>query len=153
MPETETIEAPPDLTNLDGQAVEIIAPSATPAADELDEESRKILENIGHVAYSDIRAFLDDAGNIKPVSDWPDGAALAVSSIEAEEIFDGHGKGRQLIGILRKIKLWDKPKALEMLGRHKSLFHDRLDVNIVFDLAGRLEAMRLRRASQSQATE
>jgi len=45
---------------------------------------------------------------------------------------------------LRKIKRWDKTKALELLGRYLGLFKDRLELGVSADLAGAIEAARKR---------
>jgi phage terminase small subunit len=45
---------------------------------------------------------------------------------------------------LRKIKCWDKTRALELLGRTLGLFKDRLDAGTAQDLAAGIEAARQR---------
>jgi phage terminase small subunit len=45
---------------------------------------------------------------------------------------------------LRKIKRWDKVRALELLGRYLGLFKDRLEVGVSQDLAASIEAARQR---------
>ncbi len=45
---------------------------------------------------------------------------------------------------LRKIKRWDKTKALELLGRYLGLFKDRVELGVGSDLAHAIEAARKR---------
>lgn len=84
----------------------------------------EILLGIKQLAVSDIRRLFDDQGCILPMKEWPDDVAVCVSSIEVEELFAGRGAKRMLIGYTKKLKLWDKPKSQENLGRNKSLFKD-----------------------------
>lgn len=49
----------------------------------------------------------------------------AIASVE--ESFEGRGKKRKWIGRVRKLKLWNKPQALELLGKYIGAFGSRLD--------------------------
>ena len=53
----------------------------------------------------------------------------AISAIEVEEIFEGRGEERRKVGEVRKVKFWDKTRALELLGRHVGLIRDRSEEN------------------------
>ncbi len=95
----------------------------------LEIQSDDILRELNRIGYSDIRGLLNDDGTARPVKDWPEELARAVSSIEIEEIFEGSGRDRVWTGYLKKFKFWSKDKALENLGKHKKLFTDRLEVS------------------------
>lgn len=91
-------------------------------------EGDEILLGIKHLATSDIRRlFNPETGCLLPMNDWPDDVAVCVSSIEVEELFAGRGVDRHLIGHVKKLKLWDKPKSQENLGRNKGLFKDGVE--------------------------
>ncbi len=45
---------------------------------------------------------------------------------------------------LRKIKCWDKTRALELLGQTLGLFKERVEIEVTQDLAGAIEAARAR---------
>ena len=88
-------------------------------------EGDEILLGIKHLAVSDVRRLFDvNTGCVLPMKDWPDDIAVCVSSIEVDEIFAGKHPNRVLVGYTKKIKLWDKPKSQENLGRNKGLFKD-----------------------------
>lgn len=70
------------------------------------------------LANADLRKLFDPNGGLLPVEKWPDDVAQFVSSIEVDELYEGTGKGRQQIGWTKKVKLWDKLKALEQLAKH-----------------------------------
>lgn len=70
------------------------------------------------IATVDTDALIDkETGELLPPSQWPEGTGLAVSSIENDEIFSGRGEERTAIGIKRKVKFWDKNRALEILNK------------------------------------
>ena len=54
------------------------------------------------------------------------------------------GSSGDVVLELRKIKRWDKTKALELLGRYLGLFKDRLELGVSEDLAAAIEAARKR---------
>lgn len=58
-------------------------------------------------------------GEFKPVDEWPEIWQMMVSSFEVEELFDGFGADRELIGHTTKIRiLQGKAQILKMLGDH-----------------------------------
>ena len=76
----------------------------------------------------DIRKAYDKDGKLLPPSDWPDELAAAIASVETFEEYDGSGKDREYIGDTQKLKLWDKLKSLELLGKNLKMFIDRHEV-------------------------
>ena len=77
------------------------------------------------IATLDPRKAFDKNGNLLPVSEWPDELARVVSSIESDELFEGSGKDREHVGETKKIKFWDKLKALELASRLKKHLSDQ----------------------------
>lgn len=108
-----------------------------------------VLRELLAIARLDLAEVYDEAGNLKPIHDMPPHARKAIAGIEAVEEWSGKGKDRSFVGYTKKLKLWDKTKALEMLGRHLALFTDRLDVNMNIDLAQRLVEGRRRTGGRS----
>jgi hypothetical protein len=107
-----------------------------------------------------MKAAAADAGPAAAASpDAARGAALdsagAAGSIAVENTAAGNtaagntaaagiAGGGDMVLELRKIKRWDKTKALELLGRYLGLFKDRLELGIGADLAASIEAARKR---------
>jgi phage terminase small subunit len=89
-----------------------------------------VLRELLTFARTDIRKAFDKNGNLLPVHLLPEDVARAISGIEVEDLFDGHGEERTQIGHVRKVKFWDKVKGLELLGRHLKMFTDKFEVKV-----------------------
>lgn len=76
------------------------------------------------LAESDLRKLFNEDGSMKAVHEWPENAAQWVSAVEVDELFEGTGKERQQVGFTKKVKLWDKMKALESLAKHMNFVVD-----------------------------
>jgi len=87
----------------------------------------RALREAARLAYSDIRGLFDDKGQLKPMGAWPDGLAAAVASVEVvrRNVDSGDDHTDDVI----KLKLWDKPKNLEMLFKHMNLFKEQIELS------------------------
>lgn len=83
---------------------------------------KRVLEEYAKIAFADIRDVYNEDGSLKNISELSDEAAAALAGIETDEIFEGYGEERIQTGISKKIKRWDKVKALDSLGRHLGIF-------------------------------
>lgn len=81
------------------------------------------------LAGFDAASMFDEDGNLIPMDQWTPDIRQAVAGLEFEEIFEGRGEDRVHVGTLRKVKLVDKTKALEMLGRWQKLFTDKTELS------------------------
>ena len=99
---------------------ELEAPRLT-AADVTAENVLKELASIGKV---DVRQFFDDHGNLRPVREWtPEmGAALASFEVVQRNLTAGDDS----VDTVLKVKLWDKPKALDTLAKHLGLLIEKM---------------------------
>lgn len=94
----------------------------------LDDLSQKTIDELKKIAFSDIKDFMkfDKDGVEFKDSEEVDGTILSeVSSQTTESATKDSSTTRTNL----KIKLHDKMKALEMLGKYKSLFVDKLEVD------------------------
>ncbi|GAH07496.1 unnamed protein product, partial [marine sediment metagenome] len=78
------------------------------------------------------------------IKDMPEPLRKAIVSIETEELFDGKGEDKKSIGTAKKIKIHDRLKALEMLGKHLKMFTDVHEIPGVKNLAEQIKAARKR---------
>lgn len=85
----------------------------------------QILKEIQKVAYFDVRKLYDENNVMLPVKDWPLEVAMCIQAVETFEVKDHRGR---IIGHTQKIKMWDKLRALELLGKNKQLFNEHQQV-------------------------
>lgn len=93
-------------------------------AERVDLTADRVLEEIKHAAFLDPIDLFSDDGRLLPLKEMPERARRAISGIEVEEIYDGTGKDRQLIGYLKKIKLVSKEGTLTLAGRNLNLWKE-----------------------------
>lgn len=91
----------------------------------LDLKSETILKELLRLATVDISKAFDDMGQMKPLHQIPINIRKAISSIEVHEIFDGQGNEKTVIGLAKKLRFWDKTRALELLAKHLNLLKDQ----------------------------
>lgn len=79
--------------------------------------AERVLEEVGYLAFSDIPNYFKQIGDngiytltMEQFESMPEGASRAISSVEQSVDKDGN--------IVYKIKLWDKPRNLELLCKH-----------------------------------
>ena len=66
---------------------------------------------------------------MKNIVDIDDNTAAAISSVESFEEYQGRGDDREYIGDTKKIKMYSKEKALELLGKQLGMFKDKVEVS------------------------
>lgn len=104
-----------------------------------------VLTRLADEATADIADIYDENGNLLPVREWPlIWRQGLVQGIEVEELFEGRGQDRERVGILRKVKLDNRVKRIELIGKHIGVqaFREQvglsgeLDINAKVDLSG-----------------
>lgn len=87
---------------------------------ELTEE--RIAQELARLAYADIRKAYDASGNPLPVHLLDDDTAAALASVDVFTEFEGSGTDRQAVGETRKLKFYDKGRALSDAMKHIGMF-------------------------------
>ena len=90
----------------------------------VDVKAENVLLELGRLAFSDARRLFRSDGSLKTMEEMDDNTAAAIASVEVFEEFRGTGENRTLVGYTKKIRLWDKNKALENLAKHFKLLTD-----------------------------
>jgi len=87
-------------------------------------QERTMLE-MARISFSSVLNLYNEDGTFKPIHELDDNTAAAIQSLELNE--DGE---------IIKIKLWDKNKPMEMLGKHFKIYADitPVVVNNTFDI-------------------
>lgn len=111
-----------------------------------------MLQRLVAEVEADLADLYTDAGDLKPVDEWPKiWRQGLVVGVEIEALFDSSGKDRVQIGHTKKIKLSDRVRRLELIGKHVRInaFQDQVNVSGVEGLADRLERAKQRMDSDS----
>lgn len=88
-------------------------------------EEERLLQELRAIATVDIRDAYKPDGTLKDIKDIPYNVAAALSSVEVDELFEGYGDERRMVGYTRKVKFWDKAKAIEMFMKKHGLLIER----------------------------
>jgi len=88
---------------------------------------QSILNELKDIALADVRKAYDENNNLLPVAQWPEALARVVQAVEVSEEYSGQGDERELIGYTKRLKLWDKLRALELLGKNLKMFKEHVE--------------------------
>lgn len=106
-----------------------------------------VLNRLTEIDQMDLLDIMDDDMTIKPLSKWPKVWRQSLSGFDIAEIFEGVGKDRDLVGLMKKIKWPDKVKNLELLGKHVNVnaFREQVAVDVTLTLSQRMAKARERK--------
>lgn len=83
----------------------------------------RIIEEYAKIAFFDIREIYDVDGGLIHVKQLDDKSAGAIASIKSTEEWGEDDEGNKVvIGTNKEVKLFDKIRALQDLGKHLGLF-------------------------------
>lgn len=84
----------------------------------------RVIAEMARVAFLDIGKAFNDDGSLKPIHEIDEDTRRAIAGLEVTTLT---AEGAP-IGHLSKIKLVDKLRALELLGKHLGMFNDKLTI-------------------------
>ena len=114
------------------QIATIVAELRAKRIEAADISAARTLEELRRLAFCDAREFFDQDGNIKPVKEWS--AEMGAMVQQFEIVVKNAVAGDKHQDVVHKIRIWDKPKALELLAKHFALLVEqvRADVDVRF---------------------
>lgn len=104
-----------------------IAKVANKICDDAEIEVSDIVRELKKVGFYDPRKLFESDGSPKQILDLDDATAAVVAGLEVCELFEGNGDQKHAYGLCKKIKLADKLRALELLGRYRKMFTDKVE--------------------------
>ena len=88
-----------------------------------------VINQLARIAFGDIRKLYNESGGLKDIHSIDDDTAPIIAGIETTEEFEGYGEDREQIGYTKKIKIANKDRALDMLGKYFGIFKDKVEVS------------------------
>lgn len=88
---------------------------------------QRVIDELKALALTDLREAFDADGKLKPMSSLPPAISRAIATVEVFEEWEGRGDDRKFLGLTKKVKLWDKTKALELIGKNLKMFVDQVE--------------------------
>lgn len=102
-----------------------------------------VLRRLHSEAIADLADLYDANGNLRPISDWPEVWRTGlVAGIETTQERDGADEdGKPQYATVRKVKLTDRARLVEMIGKHVNVgaFKDRLELSGEVSIAERIK--------------
>lgn len=86
---------------------------------------QSILREIHNMGTVNLKEAFHEDGTLKPISEIPDKIMKCISGIDVLEEFDYDEGKKTLVGHTKKVKTYDRLRALEMLGKHKHMFIEK----------------------------
>lgn len=88
-----------------------------------------VLQELARLGFFDIRKLFNDDGKPLDISMIDDDTAACIAGMDVLDAYEGAGEDKEFIGYVKKYKLSDKLKALELLGRHLGMFRDKVELS------------------------
>jgi hypothetical protein len=86
-----------------------------------------VIHEVKTIAAADPRMLFRADGEFLPVHEWPEAIAKAVASVDVAEIWEGRGSERQVVGHVKKVRFYDKNKAIDTLAKTLGLMTEKVE--------------------------
>lgn len=93
-----------------------------------DLTAARVLEELRRLAFADPRRLFDENGRLKPITDWSaeDAACLASFEITSQKVKGSEDDEWETV---KKIRVWDKTKALDLVAKHFGLLKEKIELS------------------------
>lgn len=121
---------------------------------ETETDAAWVLRRLVAEVNADLADLYTDAGDLKPIEDWPEiWRQGLVAGVEVEALFAGYGEDRRQVGHVKKIKLSDRLRRLELIGKHirVNAFQEQIAVSGVEALAERIDRAKAKALAAAQS--
>lgn len=129
----------------DPRIAALIAKKMDQRSERTEVTADRIVEELAKIAFGNIGDYVkitEDGGAEVDLSETTRDQLAALTGIESHVYMDGGPDG---VAVKQtKIKMADKLKALEMLGRNMSIFNDKVRFDLNVDVVSKLKAGRRR---------
>lgn len=97
------------------------------AAEKCTVEIAEVIRELRLLGFADIAGAFKEDGTLMNPADMPEPVRRAIAGFEVMEEFEGSGRDKTQIGYTKKVKFWEKTKALELLGKHLKMWTDKVE--------------------------
>lgn len=94
---------------------------------EINLSAQAVVDELAIIAFGNLQDCFDPHGNLRPIQELTREQAAAIASLEVIKKNAEAGDGQT--DVVHKIRVWDRVKALELLGKYHQIFAERLDLN------------------------
>lgn len=125
---------------------------------ELEITAKKVMEEMGSIAFFDPAEMMDEAGQLLPIHQMPPRVRAAIASADFETRFEGRGENAVPVHVV-KLRFHSKNDMLKLMAQHFKLINDNAGVNaLATELTkqlreGRERARALRKAGVTDAED
>jgi phage terminase small subunit len=98
------------------------------AAEKATVEIAEVIRELRLLAFADLGGAFKQDGTLENPADMPEAVRRALAGFEVVEEFEGSGRDRLQIGYTKKVKFWEKTKALELLGKYLKMWTDKVEL-------------------------
>jgi len=105
-----------------------------------------VLTRLAEEAEADLADIYDDNDNLLPVKKWPKiWRTGLVAGRKVDELFDGSGDDRRMIGVAKEVRLADRHAKILAIGKHVGVnaFEEIVTHKGLEGLAARLDRLKL----------
>lgn len=102
------------------------------AIDRAELSADRVLEEMRRLSFSNVRDLFDADGNLIPIHKLTREQASCIASVEVVKKNLAAGDGQT--DVVHKIKVWDKTRSLEQLGKHFGVLKELVDVTVHEDV-------------------
>jgi hypothetical protein len=88
---------------------------------------RRVLQEVKRIGFADIRDAYQEDGRLKDIKDMPVEVAAVIASVESVDYFEGRGKEKERVGVIQKVKFWNKLDAIKMLATNLGMLVERVE--------------------------
>jgi len=100
----------------------VVQRKAQHVAERADLDAAFVIHGLMEIAAVDLSRIYHADGTLMSIHDWPEEIKKVVAGMETDEITETERGVTRVIGHTKKLKLPDRIKAFELLGKHKALF-------------------------------
>lgn len=88
----------------------------------------RVLQEYARLAFFDPRKLFTADGAPKNITELDDDTAAAIAGLDVQEVYEGAGDNREIVGRVKKYKIADKKGALDSVAKHLGMFTDKVDL-------------------------